>query len=206
MTLRQAIVQQFRKPVGLLGTLAGWIMAHRPSNKARNLWTLELLALQPTERVLEIGCGPGFTLAAAAQRLPRGRILGVDHSATMLRQAEARTRPAVESKRVELRCGDFETAIAPMEAFDKIYSVNVFQFLDDKEAALKLLYGALVPGGLLATTYMPRGCKAHRSDTLVMSETLEKAMRDVGFTDLHTEELDLKPMPAICVLGRRPEG
>ena len=37
MDLRRIIVSQFANPRGLLGTVAGWIMAHRPSNKARNL-------------------------------------------------------------------------------------------------------------------------------------------------------------------------
>ena len=179
-------------------------MATRPSNRARNLWTVELLELQSTGRVLELGCGPGYALAAAASRLHQGLILGVDHSATMLRQAKARNRTDISSGRVELRRGDLRTAITPLETFDKIYSVNVFQFLDDKEAVLERLFAALVPGGLLATTYMPRGRKPQRDDALRMSETLETAMRRSGFTEIRTEVLDLRPVPAVCVLGRRP--
>ncbi|WP_282605367.1 trans-aconitate 2-methyltransferase [Pelagibius sp. Alg239-R121] len=144
-------------------------MAKRPSNRARNIWTLDLLNIQPADRVLEVGCGPGFALTAAAARLPRGRILGLDHSAVMLQQAEVRNRAEVKSGRIELRLGNLDTAVAPMEAFDKIYWVNVVQFLDDKDAALARLFDALVPGGILATTYVPRGRGAHRADALVMA-------------------------------------
>ncbi len=68
MTVRQRLVAQFRQPRGLPGQLAGLVMAMRPSNRARNRWTVELLDLQPGDRLLEIGFGPG--LAIAVNRLP----------------------------------------------------------------------------------------------------------------------------------------
>jgi hypothetical protein len=52
--------RQFRRPTGLLGRLAGWIMANRPSNIERNRWTVDLLNVQPSDHVLEIGFGPGL--------------------------------------------------------------------------------------------------------------------------------------------------
>ena len=41
-----------RKPTGYLGWVAGWIMAHRPSNVKRNGWTVDLLNIKATDHVL----------------------------------------------------------------------------------------------------------------------------------------------------------
>ena len=55
MSFKQNIISQFSNPHGLLGRLAGTIMAHRPSNQERNRWTVDLLEIQPDDHVLEIG-------------------------------------------------------------------------------------------------------------------------------------------------------
>ena len=55
--MRSAIVQQFGKPTGLLGEVAGLIMAVRPSNRERNRRTLEFLqrSARPGDPVLSVG-------------------------------------------------------------------------------------------------------------------------------------------------------
>ena len=56
------IVAQFGKPTGLLGKFAGLIMSKRGSNLERNMWAISLLELQPKDRVLEVGFGPGIAI------------------------------------------------------------------------------------------------------------------------------------------------
>ncbi len=48
---------QFRQPHGRLGRLAGQVMA--AANAGMNRFTVELLDVQPDDRILEIGFGPG---------------------------------------------------------------------------------------------------------------------------------------------------
>lgn len=67
--LVRRIVGQFGHPEGLAGRLAGWFMAHRPSNLRRSAWVVSLLDVQPTDRVLEIGFGPGIAAAVRAGRV-----------------------------------------------------------------------------------------------------------------------------------------
>ena len=38
------IYRQFERPHGALGALAGFVMSHRPSNRERNRWTVDLIA------------------------------------------------------------------------------------------------------------------------------------------------------------------
>jgi len=63
MTLINKVYAQFRRPSGLLGRLAGWIMANRPSNIERNRWTVDLLNIKETDHVLKLGFGPGLSIA-----------------------------------------------------------------------------------------------------------------------------------------------
>src|SRR5690349_17567446 len=93
---------QFHHPTGAVGHVAGWIMGHRTSNVARNRWAVQLLDVAPTDRVIELGCGPGVAIAALATRAIRGLVVGVDHSQVMIRQARRRNRTAVRAGRVRL--------------------------------------------------------------------------------------------------------
>jgi cyclopropane fatty-acyl-phospholipid synthase-like methyltransferase len=179
-------------------------MANRPSNRARNLWTVEQLGVAADDRVLEIGCGPGLALAAAAAKATRGKIIGLDHSETMINQARRRNRKAIDDGRMELVVGGLERFPELAGAFDKVYSVNVVQFLRDRAAVFGALYSVLRPGGVIATTYMPRHKHATRSDARKIADEVSLYMQAAGFAAIRVEELPLKPVPAVCVIGNRP--
>lgn len=204
MSLRASIVTQFRQPQGPLGHVAGWIMATRHSNIARNRWTIDLLDIQPNDHALEIGCGPGVALAQCLARIDRGTIVGLDHSAVMIEQARRRNRSAIEHGRLQLRLGGLECLENFLAHFDKVYSSNVAQFFPDKAAAFGLLAAAMSPGGTIATTHQPRTAKASDADALKMAETLSHVLDSVGFVAIRTEILRIKPVAAVCVLARKP--
>lgn len=132
-SLRKTLVGQFHRPHGLLGALAGQILARRPSNVARNRWTVELLDVQPRDRVLELGFGPGLSIALAAERAPEGRVVGLDHSRSMLRAASRRNARALREGRVELHCASFTQLPDFAEPFDRIFAVNALQFSEDPD-------------------------------------------------------------------------
>jgi len=204
LTLRSSIVSQFERPHGFWGSVAGWIMAHRPSNIRRNLWTLDLLEIEPDDHVLEIGCGPGIALQACAQRLRSGRVVGVDHSPTMLVQARRRNLKAIAQNRVALRHKGLTGLSEAPGSFTKIYSVNVVQFFSDRSASLRRMHDLTAPGGMVATTYQPRHNGATRNDGLRMATEIKNTMAEIGFADTQCHELPLEPVPAFCVLGIRP--
>jgi cyclopropane fatty-acyl-phospholipid synthase-like methyltransferase len=203
MSLGAKFVAQFGKPEGQLGAFAGWIMANRGSNRRRNEWTVELLEIAPGDRVLEFGCGPGLALAAAAARATSGRVVGIDHSSVMIEQARARLKKLGLDARVELRLGGVDALAALPGPFDKILSVNVVQFVPDKPALFALLLRLLAPNGRLATTYMPRHRGATAAEARQTGEELKKVMTATGFSHIRIEELPLKPVPAVCVIGSR---
>jgi cyclopropane fatty-acyl-phospholipid synthase-like methyltransferase len=201
MSLRETIVAQFEHPRGVLGHIVGWILAARGSNLRRIRWTVDLLDPTDGERVLEIGCGPGVGLQACLER-PGVAVVGVDHSALMVAQATKRNRAAVDAGRLTLVHGTVDSVPSALAPFDKAFSINVIQFVE-RPAFIAQLEGALKPGGLLATTYQPRHAKATRADALEMAAQLTELLAAQGFAAMRTEEIDLKPVPAVCVLAHK---
>ena len=102
---RDTLVAQFGNPNGFLGRVAGFIMRFRSSNRERNRRTLTLLGIQPEDEVLEIGFGPGLAIELPSQLAHRGKVVGIDHSELMLRQAGRRNAKAIATGRVELSLG-----------------------------------------------------------------------------------------------------
>jgi SAM-dependent methyltransferase len=200
----KAVVAQFHRPHGVGGRAAGWVMAHRGSNRDRNRWSAGLLDVQPDDRVLEIGFGPGIAIEAMARRATRGRVVGVDHSEVMVRQATRRNAAAMRAGRVDLRLGNAEHLPAFDAPFDKILAVNSLMFWDDPIARLKELRDLLRPGGQIAIAYQPRGPGS--SDVAIARAGREIAghLGTAGFTDVRVETLALKPTAVVCVLGVSP--
>ena len=202
MSMRSLIVSQFKHPRGLLGRLVGWILAGRGSNLVRNRWTVDLIDPTSGEMVLEVGCGPGVALELCLSRASV-KAVGVDHSKLMIAQADKRNRKAMRAGRLRLMEGTIEDVPAST-LFDKMFSINVIQFVDT-DAFVARARTVLKPGGILATTYQPRHAKATRADALKMAAELTALLNSQGFTDVRSEEIDLKPVPAVCVLGMRAQ-
>lgn len=199
MSLHSYIVSQFKQPRGLIGKLAGNIMARRPSNIERNRWIVDLLNLEETHHVLEIGCGPGLALKLCADQISAGHILGIDHSEIMVRQAHAR----LSRKKVELRQGNLDLLPEYPSAFDRIFSINVVQFFPDIEEAFGHIYNSLKPEGMVVTAYQPRKMNMNENDASSKIKEIENAMKNAGFSEIKRLELPLKPIPVIAVQGNR---
>lgn len=203
MSLQAQLVAQFRKPVGQAGQLAGWVMAHRPSNRQRNERTVELLNLERTDCVLEIGYGPGFAIELASQRVKEGQVLGLDHSHTMYRQAQRRNARAITEGRVELMVGDILDPPATLPQFDKIFSVNVVQFWPDPARVFAEIKQLLAPGGRVATTFMPRVGSEKPGQARAHAKRLRRLMETLSFSGHQVHWLDTGSTPAVCVVGTK---
>ena len=204
--LREAIVRQFKRPTGFVGRLVGLVMATRTSNRERNRRTIELLQIQPDDRVLEIGYGPGLAIQWAAERAVRGKVVGVDHSQLMHRQAARRNARAIQTGCVELHTAPLDAMPVFDGRFDKVFAVNVSLFWPDVMGALLKLAAVMKRGGTIALTFQPRTRGATNEDTHRGGEQLSDSLRAAGFSDVRAEILPMKPVAAVCVLGRLAQG
>ena len=201
MSLRQSIIQQFKQPTGLLGKLAGHVMANRPSNIERNRWMLELLELKPQDRVLEIGYGPGLALEGALQRIDTGIVMGIDHSETMFKQASLRVAAAVAQGRAKLLVGDIEAHPGFDIQFDHIYSANVVMFWQNPAAVFQHLKSLLAPDGDVVTLFMPRHKNATSEDSRKFGIEISNWLKQAGFDKLRMEVKEFDGLAAICVIA-----
>ena len=105
--------------------------------------------IQPTDRVLDIGCGTGKSSRDAARRARRGSVLGVDLSSRMLEEARRRSKlqglTNVQFLRADAQVHRFEPT-----AHDLVISVFGAMFFNDPAAAFDNIARSLRPGGRLA--------------------------------------------------------
>ena len=198
--IKEKLIENFGHPRGLLGSLAGWIMAKKKSNTTRGRWAIAELAPKPDARVLEIGYGPGLGLADMSRRVSEGTIIGVDISDVMLAQAARRNAEAIRSGRVELRVGDAQALDSDLSDFDLVYGINVWQFWTDQAATIAALRERLAPGGRLAMVYMrpPGGTITGEQAARLLQDQFTSA----GLIDIEVRTMEFEP-PAVMVLGHR---
>jgi ubiquinone/menaquinone biosynthesis C-methylase UbiE len=118
---------------------------------------LELLAPQPGETVVDLGCGKGALLLGAARAVgSTGRTLGIDIAPAMVAAARQRA-DAHGLAHVDLKIGDVCAPDLPDATFDVAASSLVLFFLPDPLAALTTWRRALVPAGRLGvSTFGPQ--------------------------------------------------
>ena len=103
------------------------------------------LAARPGERVLDVGCGPGFLCAELVDEVGAGgAVTGLDASPQMLALAARRCEG---HPNVELRESDATALAVENASFDAALCVQVLEFVPDVDAGLAELHRALRPGG-----------------------------------------------------------
>lgn len=143
---------QYRQPTGLVGRWIGSKMAQQ--HRTENLWTVNLLGVQPTDHVLEIGFGPGVAIAETARRARF--VAGVDLSRTMHAAASRRNAAAIRQGMVDLRLGDAARLPFADAAFDKAFSIHSIYFWRLPLLVLGEIRRVLKPGGCLVLTVLPK--------------------------------------------------
>ena len=162
----------------------------------------EAIAAESGDRVLDVGCGPGFFVAELVDAVgPDGAIVGVDPSATMLGLAAGRCSGRGS---VTIREGDALALPVEDESFDVVFSVQVLEFVADVTAALVEMRRVLRPGGRVVIwdadwatvswyssdpTRMDRVLRAWDEHLAHPSlpRTLASRMRSAGFDDITSE-------------------
>jgi arsenite methyltransferase len=116
-----------------------------PDVVAQREAVLQLLAVRPGERVVDVGSGTGYLLASLADAVgPSGAAHGVDPSPAMNALAAART---ADRPWTRVHQGDALTLPVPDGSCDVAVSTQVYEYVPDVPAALTELRRVLRTGG-----------------------------------------------------------
>jgi SAM-dependent methyltransferase len=112
------------------------------------------LGLRPTDRVLEVGPGPGYFSVAVAKKVPQGRLVLFDIQPEMLDMAASRLTAAGFAN-FETRQGSAELLPFGDASTDTTFLVAVLGEVPDPLRAMKEAARVLRPGGRLSVTESP---------------------------------------------------
>lgn len=162
----------------------------------------EAMAAQPGERILDIGCGPGYYVAELAERVGEaGSVVGIDFSEAMLAVA---ARRCAELSNTEFKEGDATALPVEDGDFDATLSVQVLEYVADVETALGEIRRVLRPGGRVVlwdvdwATLSMHARDSERSERVlrawdqhlvdpILPRTLAPRLRAAGFEEVRME-------------------
>ena len=151
--LRQIAVQ-LRLPHGEVGVGIGERM--NVNNGLMNRWAIEQLAVQPDDRILEIGPGNGRFVPEMVGAQASVSYTGYDHSELVVSQAEQSNQALVQAGQARFVLRDSLTMPFADGAFTKALAVNVIYFWEDPDAELAELHRVLTPSGRLLLVIRPQ--------------------------------------------------
>ena len=149
---------------------------------------MELLALSPGAKVLELGCGNGVVLPRLAKAVGvEGRVVGVDHSLDLMAQARDKVRAEGLGDCVDLQVGDAYALPFADGYFDAAHCERVLMHLERPNAVLAELARVVKPGGVIVAAEPDwMGIRIDHPDREVFDVVFARAVKhcnvDMGLT------------------------
>lgn len=145
--------RMFVVPEGKWGEEGAALMVDLGDDMSKNV--VELLDLQPTDNVIEIGFGPGIGLETLAKVVTNGSIVGVDPSDVMHRLAGTRNAINIDKGQLSLLKGTVAALPFADTTFDAAISMDNMHFWKNPQQGLLELKRVLRPGGKLVCSFTP---------------------------------------------------
>lgn len=140
MKHRDYVRKEFNKVAGKYDSLTQVHRYQRPIQSE----VIQNLELTENMYVLDLGCGTGEGTLEIAQRVDRGKVIGVDLSDKMIAVANGKKKP----NNVTFECRDVYS-FTKSDYFDHIVTTNAYHHFEDKKQMISHMYGLLKPGGVL---------------------------------------------------------
>jgi trans-aconitate methyltransferase len=164
---------------------------------ARIRWAVEFMDIQPSDHVLEIGCGPGAGAEAICSRLTSGKLFAIDRSESGVDRTKRRNARFIQAGRLTVRQIDLATLRVPVKRLNKVYAFNVNLFwVRDCADEIALLHERVVPGGAV---YLFFEAKFPEQMPTVI-EKASAALADGGF---RVSVVEQKSPAVVGIIGRR---
>lgn len=163
---------------------------------------LDLMQFAPTDNVLDVGCGAGWLAARIAERVPGGRVIGMDVSDEMVRRARRNYLHVDHALFIEGGVDDIPWEDA---FFQKVITVESAYYWPEPARGLREIFRVLADDGAawLLINYYRDNPHCHqwgqhyRTPThLLSADEWAQLFRDAGFTGVaHRRIPDTSPSP-----------
>src|ERR1700704_5085591 len=100
----------------------------------------------PGEKIIELGCGPGFYSCGLAERFREISVLGVDRSPSQLKWAREK-RKTLGLNNCRFQSDNVLELSHPDSSFDVLIASRLFTVLPNRRRAVAEMYRVLCPGG-----------------------------------------------------------
>ena len=172
----------------------------------RLTWAVDVLGVDPNDRVLEVGCGHGVAVSLVCERLTGGRITAIDRSKKMIDMAVKRNRDCISAGKATFEVASFEAVDLGDERFDKVFAFHVAAFWRRPAPMLGRVRERLALGGALYLfNQLPDWGQPGPGKVQRVTEfgaRLTSVLREHGFDVEPPVVEDLRAAPAMCVIGR----
>ena len=186
-----------------------WAEAGRGEGMERDhlpiaLPVLEKMHLAPTDNVLDVGCGSGWLARRLAERVPEGRVMGMDVSDEMIRVAR---RASLEFGNILYAVGEVGDILSEATFFNHAISVESAYYWPEPAAGIREIFRVLRAGGVawILINYYRDNPHCHQwgpllavPTQLLLAEEWAELFRAAGFVDVAQERVvDPSPSPEV---------
>ena len=155
---------------------------------------LRFVPIRAGQRVLEVGCGSGVVMRDVAALVgPRGEVVGVDPSRSMVQAARALARPHALRRRMRWRLASGAALPFAAGRFDAALAVTVLLHVADPDAVVREMVRVTRPGGRVAVQDQDFGTVAVTHPDRALTERI---MWGVA-TRMYEEPRSGRRMPAL---------
>jgi ubiquinone/menaquinone biosynthesis C-methylase UbiE len=204
MTIDRFVAEQLSNPSGIVGNLVAFLWNRR--NASLNDVVFDSLALNSTDRILEVGFGGGYLLGRMSNIVTNGLVVGVDISPAMVSFCEKRYHPLIKKGKLELRRAQVEVLPYPSEYFTKACTVNSIFYWQDVKRALSEFERVLTRDGFVVICFTCKESLENRNFAkhvvLYEAEEIEQMAILCGF-QVRTKHLFDRHRKFLCMTAKK---
>jgi trans-aconitate methyltransferase len=164
---------------------------------ARIRWAVDFMDVQPSDHLLEIGCGPGAGAELICSRLETGKLFAIDRSESGVDRTKRRCAAYIKAGRLTVRQIDLATLRVPVKRLNKVFAFNVNLFwVRECADEVALLHERVLPGGAVYLFY-----ESSRPEQV--PKMIRKASASLTEGGFRVYVVDSKEPAVVGIIGRR---
>jgi predicted methyltransferase len=169
---------------------------------------IEVLKIEPSMDIADIGAGSGYFTRRLATAAPAGTTYAIDVDADFKTYIEDH-RAQWQTPNIVTRLAVYEHPLLPVGSVDLVFISNTYSFLQDRDGYFTAVLKALRPHGRLAVidwrvdAECPRALECPKPNQRLAQSVAIEELTQVGFTVL--EDHDFLAYQYFMILGRRED-